>query len=259
MTNTSTTNGSPARPKKTGRKTAVGEYKHKRTGIDIALGLLTPIVGQEFLDKYNLRDPLNRTLKYGVKTGFSVAGATSRQFKRVQVLLGGPTRLKASGKDYFDLTPYDDQKLIVETVDQFAQEILRPAAAEAHEALFRNRNVGRAVREDVDDCTRARAAILSRDCTREDFERVDVLRVHDFGEVGAGRERQRGAVDFIRYAVEAVRDGLVVRESHDTGHRGDDFIEAVIRRQGIHLRARDDVNRDRRSRCTGMCGCRRAA
>jgi alkylation response protein AidB-like acyl-CoA dehydrogenase len=131
MTNTISTNG---RPKRSGRKTAVGEHKHKRTGIDIALGLLTPIVGQEFLDKYRLRDPLNRTLKYGVKTGFSVAGATSRQFKRVQGLRGGPTRLKASGKDYFDLTPDDDQQLIVETVDQFAQEILRPAAAEADEA-----------------------------------------------------------------------------------------------------------------------------
>jgi alkylation response protein AidB-like acyl-CoA dehydrogenase len=131
MTNTISTNG---RPKRSGRKTAVGEHKHKRTGIDIALGLLTPIVGQEFLDKYHLRDPLNRTLKYGVKTGFSVAGATSRQFKRVQGLRGGPTRLKASGKDYFDLTPDDDQQLIVETVDQFAQEILRPAAAEADEA-----------------------------------------------------------------------------------------------------------------------------
>jgi alkylation response protein AidB-like acyl-CoA dehydrogenase len=131
MTNTISTNG---RPKRSGRKTAVGEHKHKRTGIDIALGLLTPIVGQEFLDKYHLRDPLNRTLKYGVKTGFSVAGATSRQFKRVQGLRGGPTRLKASGKDYFDLTPDDDQKMIVETVDQFAQEILRPAAAEADEA-----------------------------------------------------------------------------------------------------------------------------
>jgi alkylation response protein AidB-like acyl-CoA dehydrogenase len=131
MTNTISTNG---RPKRSGRKTAVGEHKHKRTGIDIALGLLTPIVGQEFLDKYHLRDPLNRTLKYGVKTGFSVAGATSRQFKRVQGLRGGPTRLKASGKEYFDLTPDDDQQLIVETVDQFAQEILRPAAAEADEA-----------------------------------------------------------------------------------------------------------------------------
>ena len=43
-------------------------------------------MGQEFLDKYNLRDPLNRTLRYGVKQLFSVAGATTRQFKRVQGL-----------------------------------------------------------------------------------------------------------------------------------------------------------------------------
>ena len=90
-------NGSKPRSRRAGRKTAVGEYKHKRTGIDVALGLLTPIVGQEFLDKYNLRDPLNRTLRYGVKTMFSTAGATTRQFKKVQGLRGGPTRLKASG------------------------------------------------------------------------------------------------------------------------------------------------------------------
>ena len=64
----------------------------------MALGLLTPIVGQEFLDKYNLRDPLNRTLHYGVKTMFSTAGATTRQFKRVQGLRGGPTRLDANGE-----------------------------------------------------------------------------------------------------------------------------------------------------------------
>ena len=75
MTNTVTpTNGSSPR-KRAGRKSAVGEYKHKRTGIDVALGLLTPLVGQDFLDRYNLRDPLNRTLRYGVKTMFSTAGA----------------------------------------------------------------------------------------------------------------------------------------------------------------------------------------
>lgn len=132
MTNTiSSTNG---RHKRTGRKTGVGEHKRKRTGIDISMALLTPLVGQDFLDKYHLRDPLNRTLRYGVKTVFSAAGATTRQFKRVRGRSGGPTRLKASGKDYFDLTPDDDQKLIVETVEEFAAEVLRPAAPEADEA-----------------------------------------------------------------------------------------------------------------------------
>jgi alkylation response protein AidB-like acyl-CoA dehydrogenase len=135
MTNTiPATNGSKPRPKRRGRKTGVGLQPHKRTGIDVAIALLTPIVGQEFLDKYHLRDPLNRGLRYGTKTIFSTAGATSRQFKRVQNLRGGPTRLKSSGKDYFDLTPDDEQKMIIETLDEFAEEVLRPAAHDADEA-----------------------------------------------------------------------------------------------------------------------------
>jgi alkylation response protein AidB-like acyl-CoA dehydrogenase len=122
------------RPRRRGRETGVGMQPHKRTGIDIALAVLAPIVGQEFLDKYHLRDPLNRALRYGTKTIFSTAAATGRQFKRVQSLRSGPTRLKSSGKDFFDLTPDDDQKLIIETVDEFAEEVLRPAAHDADEA-----------------------------------------------------------------------------------------------------------------------------
>jgi alkylation response protein AidB-like acyl-CoA dehydrogenase len=117
-----------------GRKTGVGLQAHRRTGIDVALALLTPLVGQEFLDKYHLRDPLNRGLRYGTKTIFSTAGAATRQFRRVQNLRGGPTRLKSSGRDYFDLTPDDEQRMIVETLDEFADEVLRPAAHDADEA-----------------------------------------------------------------------------------------------------------------------------
>ena len=135
MTNTVTsTNGSKHRPKRGDRQSAIGEHTHKRTGIDVAIGLLTPLVGQEFLDKYGLRNPLNRTLRYGTKQIFSAAGAATRQFKKVENLRGGPTRLKTSGKDYYDLTPDDDQKMIVETVEEFAAEILRPAAHDADAA-----------------------------------------------------------------------------------------------------------------------------
>lgn len=52
---------SGARTDRRGRTTGVGLAPHKRTGIDVALALLTPIVGQEFLDKYRLRDPLELT------------------------------------------------------------------------------------------------------------------------------------------------------------------------------------------------------
>ena len=129
------TNTLPARD---ARESAVGLNKHRRTVTDIGLALITPIVGQEFLDKYNLRDPLNRGLRYGVRTAFSAAGASTRQFKRVQGLGKAPTRLEGArpekGSDYFDLTPDDDQKMIIETVDEFAEEILRPAAHDADAA-----------------------------------------------------------------------------------------------------------------------------
>ncbi len=133
MTNTIDRKAARA-PKKNGRESAVGLQKHRRTPTDIGLALITPIVGQEFLDRYHLRDPLNRGLKYGVKQVFSVAGATTRQFKKVSGVTGGPKRLTSGsqkGSDYFDLTPDDDQKMIVETVSEFAEEVLRPAAREA--------------------------------------------------------------------------------------------------------------------------------
>lgn len=135
MTDTApATNGSKGRTRRTGRSSAIGLGAQKRTPIATALALVTPLVGQEFLDRHNLRSPLNRALNYGVKTVFSVAGAAGREFKRVQTLGKAPTRLKASGKDYFDLTPDEDQQMIAETVEEFAAELLRPAAHDADDA-----------------------------------------------------------------------------------------------------------------------------
>jgi alkylation response protein AidB-like acyl-CoA dehydrogenase len=133
MTNTIPSDRKPA-PKRRGRESAVGLQKHRRTPTDIGLAIVTPLVGQEFLDRHNLRDPLNRGLRYGVKTVFSVVGAANRQFRRVSGGKGAPTRLKASGADYFDLTPDDEQKMIIETVSEFAAEVLRPAARESDES-----------------------------------------------------------------------------------------------------------------------------
>src|SRR5215472_573227 len=90
--NPTTNHPSRRRLKRRAHENGVGLQPHKRTGIDIALAVLAPIAGQEFLDKYHLRDPLNRTQRYGTKTIFSTAAATSRQFKRVQNLRGAPTR-----------------------------------------------------------------------------------------------------------------------------------------------------------------------
>ena len=134
MTHTLPSKASSTKPSPRARDSAVGEFRQKRNPIDLGMGLLTPLLGQEFLDRHNLRDPLNRALKFGVKHGFSAAGASTRQFKKIQGLRKPATRLAPSTADYFDLTPDDDQRMIVETVKQFAEEILRPAARDADDA-----------------------------------------------------------------------------------------------------------------------------
>ena len=117
------------------RDSSVGRRRRKRNATDIGLALLTPLVGQEFLDRHGLRAPLNRGLQYGVKQVFSAAAATTRQFARIQSPTGSAVRLPSPERgDYFDLTPDDDQKMIVETVKEFAEEHLRPAARDADAA-----------------------------------------------------------------------------------------------------------------------------
>ena len=121
-------------PRSRRSQNGIGLQPHKRSGTDIAIALLTPLVGREFLDKYNLRAPLNRGLRLGTKTVYSAGAALQslpRRFARVQSLRGGPTRLKSSGRDYFDLTPDDEQTMMVATVADFAGEFLRPAASDA--------------------------------------------------------------------------------------------------------------------------------
>ena len=70
----------------------------------------------------------------GAHRGCSAPGPTTRRVKKIQGIGKPPTRLEPSTADYFDLTPDDDQKMIVETVNEFAEEFLRPAARDADTA-----------------------------------------------------------------------------------------------------------------------------
>ena len=116
------------------RDSAVGLRRPRRNILDRGMALLTPVIASDFLDRRGLRDRFNKVLKFGVQHGFSAVGAGTRQFSRVQGLTQPPARLAPTGAGYFDLTPDDDQKMIVETVSQFADEILRPAARDADDA-----------------------------------------------------------------------------------------------------------------------------
>nr|WP_067566329.1 acyl-CoA dehydrogenase family protein [Nocardia acidivorans] len=115
---------------------AVGLNPVKRDWMGAAMRVMTTITGSELAEKYNLRKPIERITYEGTKTGFRSLGAATRVFEKVSGG-GAPKRLPANEskkKDYFDLTPTDDQQMIVETVREFAAEILRPAAYDADNA-----------------------------------------------------------------------------------------------------------------------------
>ncbi|GAA4479955.1 acyl-CoA dehydrogenase family protein [Rhodococcus olei] len=123
---------------------AVGLNPIKRDAMGAAMRVLTKITGSDIAEKYNLREPINRVTYEGTKTGFKTLGAATRTFAKVS---GGgkPTRLpdgEAKNADYFDLTPTDEQQMIVDTVREFAAEILRPAAYDADAAASSPADLG---------------------------------------------------------------------------------------------------------------------
>ncbi|WP_396897553.1 acyl-CoA dehydrogenase family protein [Nocardia colli] len=115
---------------------AVGLSHPKRDWMGAAMRVMTTITGSELAEKYNLRKPIERVTYEGTKTGFRTLGAATRAFAKVTGN-GQPKRLapnEAKTKDFFDLTPSDEQQMIVETVREFSEEILRPAAYDADAA-----------------------------------------------------------------------------------------------------------------------------
>ncbi|WP_092527305.1 acyl-CoA dehydrogenase family protein [Amycolatopsis arida] len=101
----------------------------------LGLAALTKLAGSKVIDRVGLREPVQNLVTAGTRTGFRAAGAASRSFRAAR-RLGQPVRLAPTeDTGLFDLTPTEDQQLIVETVAEFAAEQLRPAAADADAKL----------------------------------------------------------------------------------------------------------------------------
>ena len=95
------------------------------------LKFLNRVASWPLIDKLGWRKQSEKVLFHTSKTGFQVAGAAARAFKSVQKLTK-PARLGApKSADLFDLTPSDEQQMLRESVQSFAQEQLRPAALKA--------------------------------------------------------------------------------------------------------------------------------
>lgn len=110
----------------------LGARPHRRTAIGAVMSALNRVAGAPALERLGMKKPVDRAVYEATKTGFRAAGAATRTFTAAGKL-GKPARPPAVTAAGFDLTPTDEQQMIVETVREFATERLRPAAASADE------------------------------------------------------------------------------------------------------------------------------
>jgi alkylation response protein AidB-like acyl-CoA dehydrogenase len=108
-----------------------GRNRRGRDAMGVGLAALNRLARVAAIDKLKLRKPIERAVFAGSKAGFRGVGVANRSFaavqKRTQPERPGP----ASGRDLFDLTPTDEQKMIVDATREFAAEQVRPVAAQA--------------------------------------------------------------------------------------------------------------------------------
>jgi len=107
----------------------------KPDAIGLAVAALNKLASSPALDRFGLRKPAERAVYEATKSGFRAIGAAGRTFERRGKKGGTPKRpAAAASTGVFDLTPTEDEQMLVDVVTEFAGEVLRPAAADANEA-----------------------------------------------------------------------------------------------------------------------------
>jgi alkylation response protein AidB-like acyl-CoA dehydrogenase len=108
-----------------------GRNRRGRDAMGVGLAALNRLAASSLIDRLRLREPLQRAVFGGSKAGFRTVGVANRAFAAVQGRGQAERPRPAGQRDLFDLTPTDEQQMIVEATREFAAERLRPAAPQA--------------------------------------------------------------------------------------------------------------------------------
>ena len=98
-----------------------------------AMSGLRRLAGLELLDRFGLRDTVEQLVADGTRTGFQATTTAARQFTRASRAVGlAPARQRTRrASDLFDLTPDDEQQMLVEAFTDLATAHLREQARQA--------------------------------------------------------------------------------------------------------------------------------
>ncbi|HEY9252326.1 MAG TPA: acyl-CoA dehydrogenase family protein [Nocardioides sp.] len=106
-----------------------------RDPIGFAVAGLRKLSQSPALDRLGVRKQTEQVVFTVTRGGFKTMAATSRAFKKKGKRGAPGVRVpNAIPKGVFDLTPSEDEQMLVDVVTEFAAEVVRPAAAEADEA-----------------------------------------------------------------------------------------------------------------------------
>jgi alkylation response protein AidB-like acyl-CoA dehydrogenase len=100
-------------------------------GMGAGLRFINSLASSSTIDKLKLRKPTEKALYHGTKGGFKVAGAASRQFAAKSKQDKPARQPRAGGSGKFDLTPTDEQAMLVEAFGEFAKSELLPIATKS--------------------------------------------------------------------------------------------------------------------------------
>lgn len=103
-------------------------------GMGLGLRALRHLSSAELLDRLGIRSHFERALYSSTKNGMRSATVAARAFKSATSLTKPARQPHTEGRGLFDLTPNDEQQMLIEAVGSFADDVLRPAAHEADAA-----------------------------------------------------------------------------------------------------------------------------
>jgi len=106
-----------------------------RDPIGYAVAGLNRLAQSDLLDKWGIRRQTEQTVFTVTRSGFKAAANAGRTFKRAGSRGKSGVRVpSATPKGIFDLTPTEDEQMLVDVVTEYAEEVLLPAAHDADEA-----------------------------------------------------------------------------------------------------------------------------
>jgi alkylation response protein AidB-like acyl-CoA dehydrogenase len=100
-------------------------------GMAVGLRALNRVASSSAIDRLGLRDPAVRLIHGATKRTLLTAATAGRTFAAAQRLSRPARQPRARQSDLFDLTPSDEQAMLRDSVREFGQDRLRPAALDA--------------------------------------------------------------------------------------------------------------------------------